>query len=104
MEKVRKHCAKCGWVGPARPRQRRCYLAKAEKHLKRAREKVTEVGRKIARATTSLRMWERRASYYAAQASKTDAELAQEKADRKAQAEARAARRIKRGMKVGGAA
>jgi hypothetical protein len=76
------------------------YRAKAERQLKLARQKVTEVTRKIARATTSLRMWERRAAYYAQRASLTDAELAQEKADRKSKAEARAQSRVKRGMKL----
>lgn len=50
--------------------------------LATARAMVAKKTRALARLATSLRMWERRAQYYARQASLTDAEIAAQKAAR----------------------
>lgn len=71
----------------------------AQKKLDHARSKVTEVSRKIARLSTSLRMWERRATHYAKRASMTDAEVA---ADRERRKQRQARRPARRGIKLGG--
>lgn len=63
---------------PAKVKPKPQALAAAK--LAHARRQVGEVTKRIKRATTSLRLWENRASYYAKRASMTDAELDAERA------------------------
>lgn len=69
----------------------------AERKLKHARRQMSAAASRIKRATTSLRLWEQRAMYYAKRASLTDAELAAEKVKR-----AQRQPKPKRAIKVGG--
>ena len=72
----------------------------ATKDLAHARRKMAEAATRIRRATTSLKMWERRAAHYARRASLTDAEIAAERETRKQKASEAAARRIRRGIRL----
>ena len=56
----------------------------AEAKLAKARKMVAETTRRMTRLATSLRFWERKAQYYARQASLTDTEIAEQKAARAA--------------------
>lgn len=73
--------------------------ADAAKKLAAARDRITDKTRQMTRLATSLRMWEKRASYYAKRASLTDAELEQERQTRMARAKRKPRRR---GIAVGG--
>lgn len=70
---------------------------KAELQRQAAERMVSAKTRALARLVTSLRMYERRASYYAKRAAMTDAELAAEKLKR-----ADRPTKVRRAMKVGG--
>ena len=69
----------------------------AARKLAHARKQMSVASARIRRATTSLRLWEKRAAYYAKRASMTDAEYQAEVARRKVRAP-----KPKRGIKIGG--
>lgn len=75
----------------------------AAKKLAHARKLIAEKTRAMRRLVTSIYQWERRAFRYAQMASKTDEELAAERAARVAAAERRKAARQRRGIKLDGA-
>jgi len=64
-------------VRPEKPKPAPQDIAAAK--LEHARRQIREVSKRIKRASTSLRLWERRAAYYAKRASMTDAELEAER-------------------------
>lgn len=128
-KRVRKRCARCGHVGRYRPRERCCKAPRfgsgsyacwgdlmavrlervaptktpqdvAREKLARARRMVTAKTRAMRRLATSLRLWERRANYYAMRASMTTDELAAQRACRLAQAQIRANRTIRRAIQL----
>jgi hypothetical protein len=70
--------------------------------LAHARKKIGEATRRMARLATSLRMWERRAAYYAKRASMTDAEVMAEREKATAAKGARADARKRRAITLGG--
>lgn len=70
----------------------------AEKKLANARKQVDDCTRRMARLTTSLRMWQKRTAYYATRASVTDAEVEAERIARLS----RPAKPRRRGIAIGG--
>lgn len=76
----------------------------AEQKRYQAERMVLVKIRELARATTSLRFWQRKAVRFAKLANMTDAEVEAERTKRKVLATARAAARQRRGIKVGGTA
>lgn len=130
--RVRKRCGKCGrvamvgayeqhclerpWgllgytcvgpleavVRPPRPKVEKRPQDLAAAKLAQARKNVSEATKRMARLATSLRMWERRAAYYAKRASLTDAEIATEKAKGETARVARAEARKRRGIQLSG--
>ena len=75
----------------------------ATKKLAYAREQVEARTRMLRRLAVAIRAWEQKATRYARLASKTDEELAGERAARVEAAERRKAARQRRGIKLGGA-
>lgn len=74
----------------------------AQKKLDHARKMIGEKTRAMRRLATSLRLWERRATYYAKRASMTDAEIAAENAARTARQNRRPKRRAIQLIAAGG--
>jgi hypothetical protein len=74
----------------------------AAKKLTHARKMIGEKTKALRRLATSLRLWERRAAYYAKRASMTDAEVAAEKVKREQATAARRQKAQRRAIKVGG--
>ena len=81
----------------------------AARKLEHARKmvgaKMVEIGatsKALARLVRAMGEWERRANYYAALASRTDAEIEQERAARAERAERRDKRARRRALKLGG--
>jgi len=87
---------------PARPKVEKRVQDVAAEKLAHARRKVTETTRRMSRMATSLRLWERRAAYYAKRASMTDAEVATEREKTAAAKDARANSRKRRAITLGG--
>ena len=67
------------------------------REMHRAERTLEEKLTQLKRLTTSIRLWQRRAKYYAAQAAKTDEEIA---ADRSASAERRRQQAASRFRKI----
>ena len=72
----------------------------AARKLAHARKQIEGTMRRIKRAATSLRLWERRAAHYAKLASLTDAEVAARRDADRQRREDRAARRLRRGIRL----
>lgn len=121
---VRKACAKCGVVNMVPRNRRHCYERpmgkmgyscwgslsmvkpakkprqrpqdEAAEKLAHAREMVKQKASAIRRLTTSLNLWQRRATYFAKLASETDAERAARIEARKTRNVERAAERARK--------